>query len=251
MPIACQADMNRLLRPLTPPAGQLLPDEAAVFHRNRWFASLPEVVRHQILALCRVQRLPAGQVLARRGDPASAWYGVAAGALSLCSVLPDGRSFRLNVIGPGRWWGDIAVIDGKTQDLDIQTQMPTTLVSLPRTEMLDLMQARPDLRDALLQLECERLRHLFRRTEELQALPLHQSVARLVRRLGREFGQPGDQGLCIDLNLTQSDLAAMIGASRQRVNASLRQLHTQQVIELQNTRLWIRDEVALRTIADA
>lgn len=243
--------MHRPSSSAAPPASQLLPEEAAVFHRNRWFGRLPEVVRHQVLALCRVQRLPAGHVLARRGDPAGAWYGVAAGALSLCSVLPDGRSFRLNVIGPGRWWGDIAVIDGKAQDLDIQTQMATTLLALPRADMLDLMQARPDLRDALLQLQCERLRHLFRRTEELQALPLHQSVARLVRRLGREFGQPGEHGLCIDLNLTQSDLAAMIGASRQRVNASLRQLHKQQVIELQSTRLWIRDELALRAIADA
>jgi CRP-like cAMP-binding protein len=243
--------MSPPLRSSSAPAGQLLPEETATLQRNRWFGHLAEAVRNQVLAQARVQRLPAGHVLARRGDPATAWYGVAAGALSLCSVLPDGRSFRLNVIGPGRWWGDIAVIDGKPQDLDIQTQMPTTLLVLSRTQLLDLMQARPDLRDALLQLQCERLRHLFRRTEELQSLPLHQSVARMLCRLGREFGLPASQGLCIDLNLTQSDLAALIGASRQRVNASLRQLHKQQVIELQNTRLWIRDEAALREIAGA
>ena len=243
--------MNPLPRSSSAPAAQLLPEETATLQRNRWFGHLAEAVRNQVLAQARVLRLPAGHVLARRGDPATAWYGVASGALSLCSVLPDGRSFRLNVIGPGRWWGDIAVIDGKPQDLDIQTQMPTTLLVLSRTQLLDLMQARPDLRDALLQLQCERLRHLFRRTEELQSLPLHQSVARMLCRLGREFGLPAPQGLCIDLNLTQSDLAALIGASRQRVNASLRQLHRQQVIELASTRLWIRDDAALRAIAGA
>lgn len=229
--------------------GQLLPHEAFAVHGSRWFGALPETLRHQILARCQVRRLPAGHVLARRGDAAEDWYGVATGALSLCSVLPDGRSFRLNVIGPGRWWGDIAVLDGKPQDLDIQTQVPTTLLTLSRPAMRELVEASPVLHEALLQLQCERLRHLFRRVEELQALPLPQSVARLLRRLAREFGRPTDTGVCIELNLTQSDLAAMLAASRQRVNASLRQLHKQQVIELTGTRIVVLDEAKLRALA--
>lgn len=229
--------------------GQLLPHEALSVHRGRWFGALPEPLRHRILARCRVSRLPAGQVLARRGDAAEDWYGVAAGALSLCSALPDGRSFRLNVIGPGRWWGDIAVLDGKPQDLDIQTQVPTTLLSLSRAVTRELVEASPVLHEALLQLQCERLRHLFRRVEELQALPLQQSVARLVRRLAREFGRPTDAGVSIELNLTQSDLAAMLAASRQRINGCLRLLHKQQVIELTNAKIVVLDEAKLRALA--
>lgn len=228
----------------------LLPEEEANLHRNRWFGSLPESLRREILARCQVHRLPAGQMLARRGDEAVEWYGVAAGALSLCSQLPDGRSFRLNVIGPGRWWGDIGLLDGKPQDLDIQTQTPTTLLTLPRAPLQDLLAASLVLREAALQLQCERLRHLFRRVEELLALPLPQRVARQLARLAREFGRPVDAGVCIDLNLSQSDLAAMLGASRQRTNTCLQQLQRLRVIAVAAPRITVLDEERLRALSE-
>lgn len=228
----------------------LRPEEEANLHRNRWFGSLPESLRREILARCEVRRLPAGQMLARRGDEAVEWYGVAAGALNLCSQLPDGRSFRLNVIGPGRWWGDIGLLDGKPQDLDIQTQTPTTLLTLPRAPLQELLAASPVLREAALQLQCERLRHLFRRVEELLALPLPQRVARQLARLAREFGRSVDAGVCIDLNLSQSDLAAMLGASRQRTNTCLQQLQRQQVIAVAAPRITILDPARLRALSE-
>lgn len=228
----------------------LLAEEEANLHRNRWFGSLPDALRGEILSRCEVRRLPAGHVLARRGDEAIEWYGVAAGALSLCSQLPDGRSFRLNVIGPGRWWGDIGLLDGKPQDLDIQTQMPSTLLAMHRAPLQELMAARPVLREAALQLQCERLRHLFRRVEELLALPLPRRVARQLTRLAREFGRPVEAGVCIDLNLSQSDLAAMLGASRQRTNTCLQQLQRQQVIAVAAPRITILDEARLRALSE-
>jgi CRP/FNR family cyclic AMP-dependent transcriptional regulator len=238
-------------RPLFPGSKPgLLPDEEANLHRNRWFGSLPESLRREILARCDVRRLPPGQMLARRGDEAIEWYGVAAGALSLCSQLPDGRSFRLNVIGPGRWWGDIGLLDGKPQDLDIQTQTQCTLLVLHRAPLQELLAASPLLREAALQLQCERLRHLFRRVEELLALPLPQRVARQLARLAREFGRPVEAGVCIDLNLSQSDLAAMLGASRQRTNTCLQQLQRLGVIEVVAPRITLLDAARLRALSE-
>lgn len=78
-------------------------EEEANLHRDCWFGSQRESLLRENLARCEVRRLPAGQMLARRSDEAVDWYDVVAGALSLCSPLPDGRWSRLNVIGPGRW----------------------------------------------------------------------------------------------------------------------------------------------------
>jgi CRP/FNR family transcriptional regulator, cyclic AMP receptor protein len=226
-----------------------LPDEQAALHRNHWFGGLPESLREEIIARGEVWRLPAGRVLAHRSDEATEWFAVASGALSLCSQLVDGRSFRLTVIGPGRWWGDIGLFDGKAQDLDIQTQVDSTLLVLRRATVLELMDSRPLLREAALQLQCERLRHLFRRVEELLALPLPQRLARLLARLSREFGKPLAAGVCIDLNLSQSDLAAMLGASRQRTNTCLQQLQRQKVIALSPPRMIILDGERLRALS--
>jgi CRP-like cAMP-binding protein len=228
----------------------LRPDELARLQANPWFMSLPEALRGEVLSRANLRRLPAGSPVAGRSDRLGDWYGVAAGALSLGSVLADGRAFVLDLVGPGRWWGDIALVDGKPQDLDIRAQVPTTLLTVPHADMRWLMQQHPELPQALLQLHCERLRRMFRSMEELHTLPLHQRVARQLRRLARHFGRPAPGMLCIDVHLSQSDLAAMLGASRQRINACLRQLQHLGVLQAGHARLAVLDAARLEAVAD-
>lgn len=240
----------RNINPALPARTSLRPDELARLQANPWFMTLPEALRGDILARAMLRRLAAGVTVATRRDQAGDWYGVAAGALSLGSVLADGRTFVLDLVGPGRWWGDIALLDGKPQDLDIRTQAPTSLLTVPRADVQWLLQRNAELQQALLQLHCERLRRMFRSMEELHTLPLHQRVARQLRRLARHFGRPGPGVLCIDLHLSQSDLAAMLGASRQRINACLRRLQHLGVLQAGHARLAILDAARLEAVAD-
>lgn len=236
------------------PAGPVHPelrlDENASIQAGAWFADLSEPLRHAILGRARVRHVAAGTRLAQRGEAAASWFGVASGAARLGTALSDGRNFTLDFVGPSQWFGDIALIDDKPLDLDVVAHGPVTLLQVSKADLKRLVDGYDELRDALLQLNCQRLRHMFRRFEELHTLPLAQRLARQVQRLARQFGRPAAPGVCIELGVSQGDLAAMVGGSRQRVNRAWRQMHHLDIVRLGQARLLVLDEARLAAVAD-
>jgi CRP-like cAMP-binding protein len=223
-------------------------DELAALHGGRWFAELPASLRQAILARARVQRVAAGTRITQRGDAAGNWVGVARGALRLGNALPDGRVFTLDFMAPGQWFGDIALVDMRSADLDMVAHMPSTLLIVGKADMHELMEQSPALRDALLQLNCQRLRRMLKRCEERHALTLPQRLAKQVQRLARQFGHAGAGGVRIDLVISQGDLASMVGGSRQRVNRALRQMQQLGILQLGPQRLLLLDAPGLDAV---
>lgn len=227
----------------------LLDDERATLHGGPWFADLSNALRIAILGTARVRTVASGTLLARRGDTPSAWIGVARGALRLGSPLADGRAFTLEFIGPGQWFGDIALIDDRPLELDVVAQSAAKLLFVSKADLQRLVGHYDELGPALLKLNCQRLRYMFRRFEELQTLPLPQRLARQLQRLAVHFGRPVATGVCIGLALSQTDLAEIVGASRQRVNRTLRQLHLEGIVRLGESRLQVCDPKRLDDVA--
>lgn len=223
--------------------------EYDALHRGRRFAGLPADLRCTVIDRARVRRVAAAARITRRGDAAGNWVGVARGALRLGSALRDGRAFTLDFIGPGQWFGDIALCDHRAEDLDMVAHVPSTLLIVAKADMHELMERHAEFRDALLQLNCQRLRRMLKRCEERHALSLPQRLAKQVLRLARQFGRPTPGGVCIDLAISQGDLASMVGGSRQRVNRALRQMQQLGVMRLAAQRLLVLDGPGLDAVA--
>ena len=216
-------------------------EEFNALQAGRWFSDLPDGLRNAIIGRARVQRVVAGTRIAQRGDAAGNWVGVARGAVRLGTALSDGRVFTLEFMGPGQWFGDIALVDNRAEDLDMVAHVPSTLLIVAKNDMHELMELSIEFRDALLQLNCQRLRRMYKRCEERHALSLPQRLAREVLRLARRFGRATANGLRIDLAVSQGDLASMVGGSRQRVNRALRQMQQLGIMQLGPQRLLVLD----------
>ena len=233
----------------------LRPAEARSVEQGAWFNGLSLNLRQAVLARCRVQRVRRGTTLLRRGQVASDWVGLAGGALGLSTHARDGRAFTLDLLGPGDWFGDISLIDGGKVDLDIVAQAHSTVLLMDRAALHQLLQTLPELREALLQLDCRRLRHMFKRLEEVQTLPLPQRVALQLHRLLRQFGRAVEAGQLpagaqrIELTLTQGDLAALLCASRQRINGSLRQMQSLGILGASHGRIEVLQAQRLADVA--
>ena len=225
-------------------------DENATMQAGPWFAALSEPLRQAILNRARVRKVAAGTPLAQRGEDGASWIGIVRGAGRLGTPLRDGRSFTLDFIGPGQWFGDIAVVDNGAHDLDLIAHVPSTLLVVSRFDLRRLIDSFEELREALLQLNCGRLRYLVRRFEELHALALPQRLACELQRLAARFGRQTTEGVCIELAMSQGDLAALVGGSRQRVNRALGQMQQLGLLRLGSTRLQLLDSARLDAVAD-
>ena len=133
-------------------------DEQINIDTGSWFSTLSEALRAAILSRAVVRRLPDGAPLASRGAPAEDWCGVAKGAVRVSSVSLSGKQVTLTYVEPGTWFGDIALFDGLPRTHDADAHGATTLLSVRKADFKDLLSQHVELYEALLRLNCRRLR---------------------------------------------------------------------------------------------
>jgi CRP/FNR family transcriptional regulator, cyclic AMP receptor protein len=112
--------------------------------------------------------------------------------------------------------------------------------------LIALMQRSPELFDVLLRSMGAMVRRLTERATDLVFLDLAARVAKLLlqKAEGQEGGQP--EGALVDMGLTQTELAQMLGASRPAVNRVLQSFAARGSISLSGGKIIIRDAIALR-----
>jgi CRP/FNR family transcriptional regulator, cyclic AMP receptor protein len=228
-------------------------EEQRHIDEGAWFSKLSDTLRADILAHCRVRRYADGEALATRGSAAEEWCGVAAGAVRISTVSLAGKQVTLTYAEPGTWFGDIALFDGLPRTHDADAHGPTTLLNVSKADFKALLGRHVELYDALLRLNCRRLRLMFDSFEDLNTRPLHARLARQVLLLARSYGvAQGPEGseIRIGLALAQEDLAQLLGASRQRVNQELKALERDGALRVEPTRLVVLSRDKLLAAAE-
>ena len=202
-----------------------------------WFSKLSEELRAAILSRAVVRRLQDGAPLASRGSPAEDWCGVAKGAVRVSSVSMSGKQVSLTYVEPGTWFGDIALFDGLPRTHDADAHGATTLLAVRKADFKELLTQHVELYDALLRLNCRRLRIMFNLVEDLNTRPLSARLAKNILMLAKSYGINQGDEVRIGLQLAQEDLAQLVGASRQRVNQELKELEREGALRIEPTRI--------------
>ena len=135
-----------------------------------------------------MRRLDDGAMLSARGAPAEEWCGVARGAVRVSSVSLSGKQVTLTYVEPGTWFGDIALFDGMPRTHDANAHGATTLLVVRKADFKELLSQHVELYEALLRLNCRRLRLLFDAVEDLNTLPLAARLAKQILLLARSYG---------------------------------------------------------------
>jgi CRP-like cAMP-binding protein len=216
-----------------------------------WFSKLSPPLRQDILERARVRRLADGEPAATRGTKAEEWCAVAGGAVRIGSVSLAGKQVTLTYIEPGSWFGDIALFDGLPRTHDGHAHGPTALLVVRQPDFRQLLARHVELYEALLRLNCRRLRLMFDLLEDLNTKPLAARLARQLLLLARSYGVADERGeLRIGLALAQEDLAQLLGASRQRVNQELKALEREGVLRVETSGLIIVSRERLLALSD-
>ena len=225
-------------------------DERSNIESGPWFAKLSPALREAILARSTVRRVADGAMLGARGTPAQDWIAVAKGAVRVSSVSLSGKQVTLTYVEPGTWFGDIALFDGLPRTHDASAHGQTTLLIVRKGDFKELLAQHVELYDALLRLNCRRLRVMFDTIEDLNTRPLAARLAKQVMLLARRYGVPEGEEIRIGLQLAQEDLAQLLGASRQRVNQELKGFEREGAVRIEPARLVVLSRDKLMAIAE-
>jgi CRP-like cAMP-binding protein len=203
---------------------------------------LRDVARH-----LRRRRFRRGEVIFHQGDPGDALHIVASGSVKIVLPSAEGEEAIIATIHAGDFFGELALLDGAPRSATAAAVEVTETLSLPRETFLEEIGRSASLRDVLLRSLAGELRRLTSHVEELHFLELAGRLASRLLSLARE-AEPGPlrtpQGTLeatLDWPFTQSDLAAMIGATRQSVNRLLSDLVERGLIRIDRDTLVITD----------
>ena len=199
--------------------------------------------------LLKRRRYEAGRVIAQRGDRAEEVFLVTSGQLRISVCSADGRELAFRVANAGDMVGEIGVLDDSERSADVTALRATDVLVLARADLRRLLNSRPAMAFGVIRFLCRRLRDT---SEQLEALALRRIEARLAGFLRRLIYTPGPANGEAELTLTisQGEIAALIGASRPKVNAAFGALEQQGAIQRQGNKLLCRMAL-LSEIAEA
>jgi CRP-like cAMP-binding protein len=190
----------------------------------------------------------AGQFICYQGDPGDRLYVIVSGLVKVIFTSERGDEMVLNTLGAGDIFGELALLTESPRSASVVAVEPTYVFMLPRARLLILMSQHPGLADELLRLLGHHVQRLTEQVGDLAFLDLAGRLAKLLLQLADKHGQTQDAVL--DLGLTQSDLAGMIGASRPAVNRALQTLAARGLITLHGHAIQLRDVPGLRKRAE-
>ena len=207
------------------------------------FAGLPDDALARLEAHCVSRTYQRNQYLWYQGDDGARLVVVASGLVKVVLSSAQGDEVVLTTLGPGAIIGELAVLDGSPRSASVVAAEPTTVVLLSRATVLELLNRHPSVLDALLRSLGNLIRRLTEQAGDLVFLDLAGRVAKLLLHLAEAHGAGST---VLDLGLSQSDLAAMVGATRPAVNRVLQNLATRGVIEVDGQRIVLINIAELR-----
>ena len=209
------------------------------------FEALDEETTQDLRAAMSEVRLRRGEVLFKEGQAGDRVYVIADGKIKLGHTSKDGRETLIAVLGPGEMLGELALFDPGPRAATATAIAPTRLLELRHADLAGILDGRPQLSAQLLQSLAKRLRRTNAALADLVFSDVPGRVAKALLDLGKRFGEPVDEGIRLVHDLTQEELAQLVGASRETVNKALAEFGNRGWIRLEGRAVVILDEARL------
>src|SRR5437667_8340643 len=192
--------------------------EVAYLKQVTLFEDLADEEIQALASVAKRRTFRSGEVIFHRDDPGQVLYMIKDGKVKICIISPDGQEVSLAVLGKGEYFGEFALLDGLPRSADAVALERVECHTLQRSDFHNAILKNPKIAILVLEALSKRLRNTDQMVEDLIFLDVYGRVAKKLLELADAHGVKVDDGVRIDVRLTQQELASMVGASRESVN---------------------------------
>ena len=185
------------------------------------FATMEDADTRSLLASMKKIELSRGDVLFDEGQPGDRLYVIREGKIKLGRRSGDGRENLLAVLGPGEMFGELSLFDPGPRSLGASAVSDSVLYELEHSALIAALEENPGVAKHLLTALARRLRRTNEALADLVFSDVPGRVAKALLDLSKRFGETVDEGIRVAHDLTQEELAQLVGASRETVNKAL------------------------------
>ena len=205
------------------------------------FQGIPEEAAEAVAASLDYADFGRGETVFTEGEQGNNLYIVLTGKVKIGRRAADGRENMLSVMGPSDMFGELSLFDPGPRTATATVVTDARLASLAHTSLRPWINDRPDIAEQLLRVLARRLRRTNDALADLIFTDVPGRVAKQLLALSERFGTEEADGLRVHHDLTQEELAQLVGASRETVNKALADFAS---------RGWVRVDSRALTILD-
>jgi len=185
------------------------------------FAGLDAELADALSGALTTRAVVRGHVVFNEGDTGDRLFIVLDGKIKISRAAADGRENLLSVLGPGEMFGELSLFDPGPRTATATAVTESTLASLDHDDLRPLLLDQPAVAMQLLRALAQRLRRTNEAMADLVFSDVPGRVAKALLDLAEKFGDSESDGVRVRHDLTQEELAQLVGASRETVNKAL------------------------------
>jgi CRP-like cAMP-binding protein len=213
--------------------------------KANWIDLLPTAAQNAIIGEMTPRAFKRGTLIYARSEAPDGLYLIRSGSAYSTLNSPHGNKLLLRIMRQSDLFGETVALDLRPAPVFVEARTRLETSFVPSRRIAAVARAFPAIERALALVASNNLRAALSALEELVLLPLQQRLQSRLASLAREAIRSGAERDCV-IEITQSELAAMMGASRQAVNAALRDLELRRLIECQFRRIVCRAGMTAR-----
>ena len=204
------------------------------------FQNLPEDSLQAAAALFRVKTFSKNEIIFHEEDTGHYMYFVKKGRIKVSRLLPNGKEMILAFHESGEYFGEMALIDGKTSPATVTSVTDTIIYVLDKHSFHSLLSEEVINREILVNL-CARCRDAW---AQIEVLTFHNAKARIctaLYQLAEKRGVPSPEGIEIPVKITHKEMSDMVGVSRETVTRVLSTLQSEGTILIKSRKIFLPD----------
>ncbi len=218
-----------------------------VLARSGVFQGVSSEAAEPVAAELELVDLPRGATVFAEGEPGDSLFIILDGKVKIVRRAPDGRENVLSVMGPADQFGELSIFDPGPRTATATALTDVSLAKMSQQALLPWIDAHPEIGVQLLRVLARRLRRTNDTVADLIFTDVPGRVAKSLLGMADRFGTREDGGLLrVTHDLTQEELAQLVGASRETVNKALADFAHRGWLRLEGKSVLVLDEDRLR-----
>jgi len=182
------------------------------------------------------------------GEPAAGFYFVRKGKTRIFRTGPDGREQTFRLAGAGDTFGEVPIFDGAPNPATVEALEPSEVLLVPSDAFVRLIHGHPAVAMELLRHFARMLRAFTGLVEQISLQTVQARLARYLYQLAREEGVRTPTGIVVPREITQQDLASLVGSVREVVSRTLKVMEEDGIVQVSRREIVIRDIEALNRL---
>lgn len=216
--------------------------QVALFRKFALFAELDDRELAAIATVAKTRRYAKDDVVFHADEIGDVFCIIREGQVKVTMISPEGKEIILNTLGPGEFFGEMALLDEQPRSATIIAIEPLEVVTIWRSDFLQILEESFSITRKVLAELSKRLRQMSTRIESLATMDVYGRLARFFLDLAEKNGKTLENGFVAVTRPTHQAIANTIGTSRETVSRLLHDLMRQDLLLSEGKTIYLKKE---------